>query len=123
VRGVEVPECAEVVTWSNGPTTVLPTLIRNKRNVLKHDAEYVRTVASYPAALPGSAFVTFVSRSEFEDDYKMTLAIRESIANGRPIVIRDFKSPGSFKFTEDGLRRRYGISPDMFVQLHGTSLS
>lgn len=119
VRGIQVPESANVITWSGGLQTVAPTLIRDGRNVLGFDEAYVRHVAAYPEAKPGSAYIDFLDKNSYRDQYDLVVAIRRSLSLGHPVVIRDFQDTSSFTFTDDGLLREFGISPNMRVDIHG----
>ncbi|KAN0092508.1 hypothetical protein V8E55_003292 [Tylopilus felleus] len=120
VRGIQVPESANVITWSGGLQTVAPTLIRDGRNVLGFDEAYVRHVAAYPEAKPGSAYIDFLDKNSYRDQYDLVVAIRRSLSLGHPVVIRDFQDTSSFTFTDDGLLREFGISPNMRVDIHDT---
>lgn len=121
VRGVQVPESAQSVEWPGGLTTVLPTLVRDDKNYLVYDASHVSFTATYPQATPDSRYIDFLDAPASNDDgYDIVLAIRKSLSHGRPVVVRKFDDTSSFTFTEDGLRRRFGISPNMLLDIHGT---
>ncbi|KAF8119959.1 hypothetical protein EV363DRAFT_1102755, partial [Boletus edulis] len=121
VRGVQVPESAQTVEWPGGLTTVLPTLVREDNNYLHYDASYVRIVAAYPQATPDSQYIDFLEAPRSNDGYDLVLGIRKSLSRGRPVVVRNFEETSSFTFTEDGLRRRFGISPNMLIDIHDTA--
>lgn len=116
---MQVHESANIVEWSGGLQTIAPTLFRDGRNYLEFDENSVRRVASYPQSLPGSHYVDFLDKNSYCDDYDLVLAIRQSLSVGHPVVVRNFEAPGSFSFTEDGLLRTFGISPNMLVDIHG----
>ncbi|KAF8549209.1 hypothetical protein OG21DRAFT_1525962 [Imleria badia] len=121
VRGIQVHESADVLAWPGGLRTIVPTLIRDGQNILHFDEKYLRSVATYPEATPSSRYIDFLSKESYQDYYDFVTAIRHSLSVGRPVVVRNFEDTSSFTFTEDGILRTFGISPNMRVDIHDTA--
>jgi hypothetical protein len=120
VRGVQVPESATVIEWPGALRTIAPTLERDNGNLLKHDEAYVRHVASFPQAVPGSSYVDFLDVSSYEYPFDLVVDIRKSLSVARPVVVRNFEDSSSFDLSELGLLRSVGISRNMAIDMHGT---
>ena len=119
VRGIQVPESATVIEWPGGLRTVAPTLEKDGVNVLRADEAYVRHVASFPQAVPGSAYIDFLDISSYKQPFDLVVDIRKSLSLGRPVVVRNFEDNSSFELSQDGLLRSLGISPNMLIDMHG----
>lgn len=119
IRGIQVPESATTIEWSGGLETIAPTLEVDNGNLLAFDEAYVRRVASYPQALPGSSFIEFLDLLSYKHPFDLVLDIRKALSIGHPVVVRDFQHTDSFEFTTDGLLRSFGLSPNMLLDIHG----
>ena len=121
VRGVQVPESATAIEWPGGLSTIAPTLERNNGNLLKSDEAYVRRVASFPQAVPGSPYIDFLDINSYKDPFDLVVDTRKSLSLARPVVVRNFEDSGSFELSELGLLRSVGISSNMAIDMHGAS--
>ncbi|KAH0825698.1 hypothetical protein J3R83DRAFT_10805 [Lanmaoa asiatica] len=106
IRGVQVPDSAETVVWPGGLTTIVPTLVREDKIT-----SIMTRHMSAPSRLPNPTTATISS---------WLCAKASPVA--APVVVRNFEDTSSFTFTEDGLRRRFGISPNMLLDIHDTAL-
>jgi hypothetical protein len=115
--GTQVPREAKTVKWADGHITVLPTLIHDGRNVLVNDEQLVRKMAALPASKPGSTLVTHLNSAMPED--VLLSEIRNSLRDGKAVVVRAAAKPGPPNITFDFLKR-YGIYSTTVVDMHGT---
>ncbi|KAG1787218.1 uncharacterized protein HD556DRAFT_1449017 [Suillus plorans] len=105
----EVPPTEDVVQWPNGQTTVLPTVMRDGRNVCEGDAKYVRQLATLPLSMPGSHHVEHIDPIGV-NDADLCQRVEETLRGGRCAVVRGAAKPGPEKLTAEYLVER-GIPP------------
>ena len=78
VHGIQVPESATVIEWPGGLRTITPTLEQNNKNYLALDEAYVRCVASFPQAIPGSSYIDFLDLNSYEYAFDLIVDICKS---------------------------------------------
>lgn len=113
----EVPPTENVVQWPNGQTTVLPTVMRDGRNVCEGDAKYVRQLATLPLSMPGSHHVEHIDPIGV-NDADLCQRVEETLRGGRCAVVRGAAKPGPKKLTAEYLVER-GIPPWLRTTHHG----
>ncbi|KAG2060933.1 hypothetical protein BDR06DRAFT_966754 [Suillus hirtellus] len=113
----EVPPTEDVVQWPNGQTTVLPTVMRDGRNVCEGDAKYVRQLATLPLSMPGSHHVEHIDPIGM-NDADLCQRVEETLRGGRCAVVRGAAKPGPEKLTAEYLVER-GIPPWLRTTHHG----
>ncbi|KAG1725977.1 hypothetical protein EDB19DRAFT_1833597 [Suillus lakei] len=121
MRGTQVPEDAEMVTWSDGHITVLPTVMREGRNVLTEDAELTKKLAEVPTSKPGSNFVTHFNFQDASRD-QLILGIRTSLGDGKCVIVRGAAKPGPTELSMEYLEKRYRIQSTTRVDMHDMEL-
>ncbi|KAG2097933.1 uncharacterized protein F5147DRAFT_777801 [Suillus discolor] len=121
MRGTQVPEDAELITWSDGNVTILPTVMREGRNVLADDAELTKKLAEVPTSKPGSQFVAHFNFKDTSRDDLIT-GIRASLGEGKCVVIRGIAKPGPPELSVEYLEKRYRIQSTMRVDMHDMEL-
>ncbi|KAG1770829.1 hypothetical protein EV702DRAFT_1202303 [Suillus placidus] len=121
MQGIQVPEDAETVTWSDGHITVLPTVMREGQNVLKEDAELTKKLAEAPTSKPGSEFVAHFDFHHTSRD-ELILGIRASLGEGKCVVVRGAEKPGPDVLSMEYLEKMYRIQSTMRVDMHDMEL-
>ncbi|KAG1855234.1 hypothetical protein F4604DRAFT_1932289 [Suillus subluteus] len=98
----DVPPKADVVQWPNGKTTILPTIMRDGRNVCEGDAKYVRQLATLPLSMPGSHHVEHIDAMSMKDA-DLCQRVEETLRAGRCAVVRGAAQLGPEKVTAEYL--------------------
>lgn len=126
ILGVQVDDRAPTVEWSSGQLTVLPFLPiqgrkRRLRNVLKKDAHYTASMATFPEAVPSSSQVVFLDKGMDKQD--LFILAREALSCDKVVVVRDYVDTHGFEFTLDGLENHFTVTPHTAIQVHGRHTS
>ncbi|KAG1855274.1 hypothetical protein F4604DRAFT_1932333 [Suillus subluteus] len=112
----EMPYGTETVRWPNGQVTVLPTVMRDGRNVLERDAKRVRQMAALPISSETSSRIDHIHATGLQDrDLRDQVAA--TLRNGRCAVVYKAMEPGPEKITLQYLHDQFGIS-DRLCSLH-----
>ncbi|KAG2063365.1 hypothetical protein BDR04DRAFT_1163837 [Suillus decipiens] len=98
----KTPPKANVIQWPNGQTTVLPTVMRDGRNVCEGDAKYVRQLATLPLSIPGSHYVEHIDPMGVKD-VDLCQRVGETLKGGRCAVVRGAAQPGPEKVNAEYL--------------------
>ncbi|KAG2110434.1 hypothetical protein BD769DRAFT_1674595 [Suillus cothurnatus] len=112
----EMPYGTETVRWPNGQVTVLPTVMRDGRNVLDTDAKRVRQMAALPISSPTSSRVDHVDAMSLQDG-DLRNRVAAALRDGRCAVVHKASEPGPEKITLQYLHDEFGIS-DRLCSLH-----
>jgi hypothetical protein len=118
--GSQMPRETETVQWPNGQTTVLPTVIRDQKNVLESDASFVRRLATYPISDGSCPLVKHVNAGEM-GELELRDAIATSLRQGQCIVVHGATPAGPDVLNTEFLYDYYGISPLQRTDIHGES--
>ncbi|KAG2063013.1 hypothetical protein BDR04DRAFT_1164356 [Suillus decipiens] len=111
-----MPYRTETVRWPNGHVTVLPTIIRDGRNVLEKDAQRVRQMAALPISTQSSSRIDHIYATSLQGR-----DLRDRVAGtlrcDRCAVVYRATEPGPEKLTLQYLHDQFGIS-DRLCSLH-----
>lgn len=119
VIGQKVPAQSGTIRWQDGRITILPTIMKKGVNICEYgDDEVVKFFASFPESTPSSKFVLHLSSADMERD-DIVETIECSLRDNKPIVIRGNRRNTPKEITTEWLDRKFGISPDMPVSIHG----
>ncbi|KAF8418657.1 hypothetical protein L210DRAFT_3655539 [Boletus edulis BED1] len=120
VLGVQVSQGSKTIEWKDGPKTVLPYLpVLGKGkvvNALQVDRAYVNDLARLPGSMLGSNNMAYVPKST--ERKALVSQIRDHLAEGRTVVLRDYGNVDDFDFSLKGLLEEFGCFPDRIIQAH-----
>ncbi|KAG2336299.1 hypothetical protein BDR05DRAFT_1005990 [Suillus weaverae] len=110
IIGVQVPEQAETVKWSDGRTTVLPCIWEDGVNICKDDVEYVKFLAQLPQSLPGSAYVVHAQYCDWSSKPKeLRELVNAALRKGKCFLLHGCPESEPANLDVDYLER-YGMS-------------
>jgi hypothetical protein len=119
VVGRKVPAQSGTVRWQDGRITILPTILKKGVNICEYgDVEVVKFFASLRESTPSSKHVLHLSAVDIERDDIVEM-IEFSLRDNKPVVVRGNRRNAPTEITTEWLDRKFGISPDMPVSIHG----
>jgi hypothetical protein len=119
VIGRKVPAQSGTVRWQDGRLTVLPTIMKNGVNICESgDVKVVKFFASFQESTPSSQHVLHLSAADMERE-DIVQTIEFSLRDNKPVVVRGNAINSPNDITTEWLDRKFGISPDMPVSIHG----
>lgn len=119
VIGRKVPAQSGTVRWQDGRLTVLPTIMKNSVNICESgDIKVVKFFASFQESTPSSQHVLHLSAADMERE-DIVQMIEFSLRDNKPVVVRGNAINSPNDITTEWLDRKFGISPDMPVSIHG----
>lgn len=119
IIGRKVHEQSGTVRWQDGRITVLPTIMKNGVNICESgDVEVVKFFASLQESTQLSQHVLHLSAADMQRD-DIVETIEFALRDNKPVVVRGNAINAPSEITTEWLDRKFGISPDMPVSIHG----